>query len=65
MDPFLQKVHARPIIKKYRLGKKLGQGGYGGVYIGTRPLVSIKHSALTLWSDSKRYRDWQRGGAET
>lgn len=35
MDPFMRKLHDRPINGKYVLIEKLGKGGFGVVYRGT------------------------------
>ena len=35
MDPFMKKLHDRPINGKYILIEKLGKGGFGVVYRGT------------------------------
>lgn len=40
-DVFLQKIHARPINDKYVLHHKLGEGGFGQVFLGIRCLTPI------------------------
>jgi len=37
MDPFMEKLYDRPINGKYVLIQRLGKGGFGVVYLGTRP----------------------------
>jgi hypothetical protein len=51
-DVFIQKIHSRPIDGKYLLQRKLGQGGYGAVYLGKRRVslgVNDTSSRLIPW----------------
>ena len=40
MDHFLQKLYDRPINERYLLIRKLGEGGFGVVYLGTLTSVA-------------------------
>ena len=42
MDPFMRKLHDRPINGKYVLIEKLGKGGFGVVYRGTHPACASR-----------------------
>lgn len=62
-DVFIKKIHARPIDGRYALINKLGQGGFGAVYVGActtnlRPVVAF----LTRFS--KGYQQWRRCSVE-
>ena len=37
MDAFIRKLYDRPFNGKYVLIQRLGKGGFGVVYLGTRP----------------------------
>nr|POF26193.1 casein kinase i isoform delta [Quercus suber] len=49
MDPFIKKIHSRPINGTYLLAKKLGAGGFGVVYQGTFGLrLVLQLETLTI-----------------
>jgi hypothetical protein len=47
-DVFIRKVHARPINGKYALIQKIGQGGFGAVYIGMINILRLSSALLIL-----------------
>lgn len=46
-DTFIQKIHARPIDEKYVLDHKLGEGGFGMVFLGIYDPLNPLHRKCT------------------
>ena len=49
MGDFMNKIQARRIDSKYSLVRKIGEGGYGAVYLGMGSTDAVSQSTLSLF----------------
>ncbi|QIW98377.1 hypothetical protein AMS68_003895 [Peltaster fructicola] len=68
MDPFLKKVHDRPIDGKYTLVRQIGVGGFGAVFLGRdlslnqEVALKLEHHSIDpslLEGEASRYESFQ------